>query len=62
MHCVNDHSSITAQPYSPIYAIKPDKEHWNPNKTACLPPNCKHQSAHETVDVFRCEQSTTRNK
>jgi len=36
MHCINNHNLNHCTTVSPIYAAKPDKQHWSSNKTACL--------------------------
>jgi len=52
MHCANDHHLHHSTTVSPIYAVKPDKQHSSPNKTACLPPACKHLSQHMKQSTY----------
>jgi len=46
MHCANGQNLHHYSTVSPKCAVKPDKQHWSPNKTACLSPDCKHLSQH----------------
>jgi len=63
MHSVNNNYLHHCTTASPIYAVKPEKQHWSPNKTTCLAPDCKHFSRHMKQSTYLgVKKSTTRNK
>jgi len=52
MHCATDHYLHRCTTVYPVYAVKPDKQYWSPNKKACLPPDSKHFSWHMKQSTY----------
>jgi len=62
MHCVNNHHVHHCTRVSPIYAVKPENNTEVQTKQGIATRLQTSQSAHETINLFRCEKSITRNK